>query len=124
MHSMVAAPSFSPDLRNKSVAQLRDLARQLGIRSYTRMAKSELVGVLAKVLPFPASQPPTMEAELQPQPQPQPQPQLQPHSQTITQVTFLPRDPQWAAAFWQISRADQDRAAASGAQQLCPAWPT
>jgi hypothetical protein len=112
---MVAAPSFSPDLRNKSVAQLRDLARQFGVRSTMRMAKSELVGVLAKVLPFPASQPRTAQAEAQPQPQPH----LQSQSQAITQVTFLPRDPQWAAVFWQISRADQDRAAAAGAQQLC-----
>jgi hypothetical protein len=115
MHSMVAAPSFSPDLRNRSVAQLRDLARQLGVRSYTRMAKSELVGVLAKVLPFPASQPRTAEEEAQPQSQSESQSQ----SQAITQVTFLPRDPQWAAVFWQLSRADQDRAAAAGAQQLC-----
>ncbi len=112
---MIAAPSFSPDLRDRSFAQLRDLARQLGVRSYTRMAKSELVGVLAKVLPFPASQPRTAQAEAQPQPQPH----LQSQPQDITQVTFLPRDPQWAAVFWQISRADQDRAAAAGAQQLC-----
>jgi len=34
-------------------------------------------------------------------------------------ATFLLRDPQWAYVFWSISSADQERAAAAGAQQLC-----
>lgn len=36
-----------------------------------------------------------------------------------TQVVFLPRDPQWAYAFWEIAAADRERAQASGALQLC-----
>jgi hypothetical protein len=36
-----------------------------------------------------------------------------------TQVAFLPRDPQWAYAFWEIAAADRERAQSSGALQLC-----
>ncbi|MEB3185127.1 MAG: DUF4912 domain-containing protein [Cyanobacteriota bacterium] len=39
--------------------------------------------------------------------------------QSSSQDTFLPRDPQWAAVFWEISRADQGRSAAAVGQQLC-----
>ena len=108
---MVAAPSFSPDLLNRSVAQLRQLARQLGVRSYTRMVRSELIQVLAKVQPLPVEKPAEQHtiADVE----------GTVPAQSSSQVTFLPREPQWAVVFWQISRADQDRAAAAGAQQLC-----
>jgi hypothetical protein len=36
-----------------------------------------------------------------------------------SQVTFLPRDPQWAYVFWELGSADQQRAATAGACQLC-----
>jgi len=34
-------------------------------------------------------------------------------------VSFVPRDPQWAAVFWQVSGHDRCRAEAAGAEQLC-----
>jgi hypothetical protein len=108
---MVAIPFFSPDLLNRSVAQLRQLARQLGVCGYTQMAKSELVQVLAKVQPLPVEQLSAqhkvaeVEGKLP--------------AQSSSQITFLPRDPQWAVVFWSISSADRERAAAAGAQQLC-----
>jgi hypothetical protein len=34
-------------------------------------------------------------------------------------VVFLPRDPQWAYVFWEISEADRGDALAAGASQLC-----
>jgi hypothetical protein len=36
-----------------------------------------------------------------------------------THVVFLPRDPQWAYVFWEISADDRQRAQAAGARQLC-----
>jgi len=36
-----------------------------------------------------------------------------------TRVVFLPRDPQWAYVFWEISEADRNAAYAAGASQLC-----
>lgn len=35
-----------------------------------------------------------------------------------TRVVFLPRDPQWAYVFWQISAADHTKALAGGGEQL------
>lgn len=42
-----------------------------------------------------------------------------PVSGTITQVVFLPREPQWAYCFWTISEADQALAGSLGALNLC-----
>jgi len=39
-------------------------------------------------------------------------------AELTTHVTFLPRDPQWAYVFWEISSSDQKRATAAGATQL------
>ena len=36
-----------------------------------------------------------------------------------TKVVFLPRDPEWAYVFWQISESDRERAQSLGASKLC-----
>ena len=36
-----------------------------------------------------------------------------------TKVSFLPRDPEWAYVFWQISESDRDKAQSLGASKLC-----
>ena len=36
-----------------------------------------------------------------------------------TKLVFLPRDPEWAYVFWQISESDRDKAQALGANKLC-----
>ncbi len=40
-------------------------------------------------------------------------------SQSETRVVFLPRDPQWAYVFWEISESDRKRAQSKGAHRLC-----
>lgn len=99
---LTSAPLFS-----QTLAQLRELARRLGVRSYTRLAKAELVEALAQVEPTPAQPNSPLAVEATPQ------------GKNNTTVTFLPRDPQWAYVFWTIDPADRERAAAAGAQQLC-----
>jgi hypothetical protein len=49
-----------------------------------------------------------IEAELSPAPRPA----------SETRVVFIPRDPQWAYVFWDISDADRQAAMAAGAAQL------
>lgn len=49
-----------------------------------------------------------LEAKLPPAPRPEGE----------TRVVFLPRDPQWAYVFWQISAADRSEALAGGGEQL------
>ncbi len=36
-----------------------------------------------------------------------------------TKVSFLPRDPEWAYVFWQISESDREKAQSLGASKLC-----
>ncbi len=36
-----------------------------------------------------------------------------------TKIVFLPRDPEWAYVFWQISESDRDKAQSLGANKLC-----
>ncbi len=40
-------------------------------------------------------------------------------STVVTRVVFLPRDPEWAYVFWEISDADRKRAQSQGASRLC-----
>ena len=42
-----------------------------------------------------------------------------PRPDSQTRVVFLPRDPQWAYVFWEISEEDRSDALADGATQLC-----
>jgi len=105
--AMASSPS-SGSLLAKTVAQLRELARGLGVRSYARLAREELLEVLSQAQPEESA--PQQAALLS---------SAEAAAEAPSQVTFLPRDPQWAYVFWSISGADQDRAAAAGAQQLC-----
>ena len=104
----MTSPSPSPSLLTKTVAQLRELARGLGVRSYTRLTKEGLVEVLAQAQPEASTHNEPAKAS-----------GTVPVSESPSQVTFLPRDPQWAYVFWTISTADHERAAAAGGQQLC-----
>ena len=38
---------------------------------------------------------------------------------STTNVVFLPRDPDWAYVFWQISDSDREKAQSLGANKLC-----
>ncbi|MCP9908561.1 DUF4912 domain-containing protein [Cyanobium sp. BA20m-p-22] len=104
----MTSPSSNPSLFTKTVAQLRELARSLGVRSSTRLAKKELVEALAQA-----------QQEASAHNEPAKTSSAVSVSAAPSQVTFLPRDPQWAYVFWSISTADRKRAAAAGGQQLC-----
>jgi len=39
--------------------------------------------------------------------------------ETQTNLVFLPRDPEWAYVFWQISESDRNKAQSLGANKLC-----
>ena len=47
----MTSPPSNPSLFTKTVTQLRELARGLGVRRYTRLAKEELVEALAQGQP-------------------------------------------------------------------------
>ena len=93
-----------------TLRQLRQVASGLGVSLYSRKSKDEL---LAAINDRQDEDPPSLEAieaELPPAPRP---------GSVTTNVVFLPRDPQWAYVFWEISPADRNQAQAGGASQLC-----
>jgi len=91
-----------------TLLQLRDLAKRIGLGGYSRLDKSGLLEAVSQALPNAAP------AQAQPEQQSSGSatPELPSH------ITFLPRDPQWAYVFWEISSSDQQRAAAAGGIQL------
>jgi len=105
-------------LDGRTLAQLRELARNTRLRNiYSRLTRSQLIDALRLVLP--------KQSQTSGPAQPLATTDLTPTalaSNSVdggSQVTFLPRDPQWAMVFWEVGSADRQRAAAAGASQLC-----
>jgi hypothetical protein len=113
---MVRSNPFA-NLANLSMRQLRELARTLGIQRYSAQDKDALAEAIAErsvqgdapVVATAERPVAAIEAEMAPAPRPA----------LETRVVFLPRDPQWAYVFWDISEADRSDALGAGASQLC-----
>ena len=88
-----------------TLRQLRQVASELGVTLYSRKTKAELMNAIGERQADISS----VEQEHSPPPK------------TIdsTRVVFLPRDPQWAYVFWEISETDRQKAFKDGANQLC-----
>ena len=119
MKSNAVSQKSLTTLAMMTLRQLRQIASDLGVSLYSRKSKEQLVEAITTCQQNdPDSGEPnppldarleTMEAELAPAPR----------SSTETRVVFLPRDPQWAYVFWDITPDDLDTALAAGATQLC-----
>ena len=96
-------------LARLTLRQLRQIASDLGVPLYSRKSKETLVGEVAQRQEKRGGDLKAIEAELSP-------PAV---SNTETRVVFLPRDPQWAYVFWEISDDDRKRAQKEGASRLC-----
>ena len=96
-------------LARLTLRQLRQIASDLGIPLYSRKSKEALVGEVAERQEKRGGDLKAIEAELSPPAT----------SSTETRVVFLPRDPQWAYVFWEISDADRKSAQKEGANRLC-----
>jgi len=92
-----------------TLRQLREVASDLGVSLYSRKSKEELLDAIEARQDNAKRSLKAIEAELAPAPRPT----------AFTNVVFLPRDPQWAYVFWEISEADRAQAQAAGASQLC-----
>ncbi|WP_094561112.1 DUF4912 domain-containing protein [Synechococcus sp. 8F6] len=97
-------------LARMTLRQLRQVASDLGVSLYSRKSKDELLAAINWRQDDSPRTLKAIEAELPPAPRP---------SASSTSVVFLPRDPQWAYVFWEISEADRGEALAAGASQLC-----
>jgi hypothetical protein len=112
--------SDDQDSNDLTLRQLRQMASNLGIGRYSRMLKDQLLRAIQGKSDYQpeASQPGgdapqgvdlrNIEAEMTSAPRPAAQ----------TSIVFLPRDPQWAFVFWELSDDDRRLAMADGASQL------
>jgi len=120
------------NLASMSMRQLRELARSLGISRYSAQNREGLAEAIADKASLdpqaPSAAAPIETVAPEPAPDVQVVPDLRaieremppaPRPQSETRVVFLPRDPQWAYAFWEISESDREAALAAGATQLC-----
>jgi len=89
MGSAAANPLLS--LAGRTMAQLRELARNTPLAGvYSRLSRSQLIDALQQVLP---DQSPAVADHA-------PLAAVASATDGGSEVTFLPRDPQWADVFW------------------------
>ena len=110
-----------------TLRQLRQVASDLGVSLYSRKTKEQLVDAISSRQPLASSSAESAEAQAPAAPAwTEPSlstleaglaPAARPESDT--RVVFLPRDPQWAYVFWEISDEDRQQAQQAGASQLC-----
>ena len=96
-------------LARLTLRQLRQIASDLGVPLYSRKSKETLVDEVAQRQQKRGGDLKAIEAELN-------APAM---GSSDTRVVFLPRDPQWAYVFWEISDADRKVAQKDGASRLC-----
>jgi hypothetical protein len=109
MNFDVVSQKSLQNLAVMTLRQLRQIASDIGVSLYSRKSKDELVEAITTLQGDGGRSLESIEAELDPAPRPSAE----------TRVVFLPRDPQWAYVFWEISDEDREGALASGASQLC-----
>ncbi len=107
----------SKSLSRLTLRQLRLKASNLGIPLYSRKAKGVLVN---EILMYQERQ--EAEKNLLPSTEPAKKRKFPGASffglKPSTRVVFLPRDPEWAYIFWEISEDDRKRAQSQGASRL------
>ena len=105
-------------LLSRTLRQLRQEASLLSVPLYSRKTKAALVELIIKyqknVLDTSAK------VEINNSSKSTSDPIVQTSKEKInTKVVFLPRDPEWAYVFWQISEIDREKAQSLGANKLC-----
>ena len=105
-------------LSGLTLRQLRQEASILSVPLYSRKTKAVLIDLILKYQKN--SENLTTQTVLNNTPKNLPDPITQPSKEVIdTKVAFLPRDPEWAYVFWQISESDRETAQSLGASKLC-----
>jgi len=105
-------------LLSLTLRQLRQEASKLSVPLYSRKTKAVLVDLILKY------QEKSVSKTIISAPQPKLEDTYESNNfisseEIQTNVVFLPRDPDWAYVFWQISDADREKAQSLGANKLC-----
>ena len=105
-------------LLNLTLRQLRKEASMLSVPLYSRKTKAALIDLIfkyqKKVVDIPKKILKTKNSENVSNDLP-----LTSQQEVTTKIVFLPRDPEWAYVFWQISESDREKAQSLGASKLC-----
>ncbi len=105
-------------LLSLTLRQLRQEASKLSVPLYSRKTKSVLVDLICKYQKNASEKynktvsknTPSEIIDFSNQPV---------KEEVNTKLVFLPRDPEWAYVFWQISESDRNKAQSLGANKLC-----
>ena len=105
-------------LLSLTLRQLRQEASKLSVPLYSRKTKAVLVDLILKY-----QEKSSKKINIS-SPEPKFEEIIDSNTPNIseevkTKVVFLPRDPDWAYVFWQISDADREKAQSLGANKLC-----
>jgi hypothetical protein len=105
-------------LLSLTLRQLRQEASKLSVPLYSRKTKAVLVDLILKY-----QEKSSKKINIS-SPEPKFEETIDSNTPNIseevkTKVVFLPRDPDWAYVFWQISDADREKAQSLGANKLC-----
>ena len=105
-------------LLSLTLRQLRQEASKLSVPLYSRKTKSVLIDLIDK---YQSKANETYNRTLTKNTSPKISNfTTQPVKEEVkTKLVFLPRDPEWAYVFWQISETDRDKAQSLGANKLC-----
>ena len=103
-------------LLNLTLRQLRQEASKLSVPLYSRKTKAALVDLIIK---YDTKLTSTTKDTLPTVNPSDPVVTQKKEEDVLTKVVFLPRDPEWAYVFWQISESDRDKAQSLGANKLC-----
>ncbi len=106
------------DLSRLTLRQLRHKASDLGVPLYSRKSKETLIKEIA-LKQQKKEEEQRKKSAFWRAPSKQSGNQPQSTEQEDTRIVFLPRDPEWAYVFWEISELDRNRALARGANRLC-----
>ena len=105
-------------LLSRTLRQLRQEASKLSVPLYSRKTKAALIDLIVKYQKNSkdiSPEIPSKSSKINIS-----DPISKPSKEEInTKVAFLPRDPEWAYVFWQISEIDREKAKSLGASKLC-----
>ncbi len=107
------------ELLGLTLRQLRQVASKLSVPLYSRKTKAVLVDLIVNYQSKSKKSENISQAKDDKSILNKQLPTIPPTVDAKTNLVFLPRDPEWAYVFWQISEADREKAKFLGANKLC-----
>ncbi len=107
------------ELLSLTLRQLRQVASKLSVPLYSRKTKAVLVDLIVTYQTKANKSKNVSQTKDDKSISNKQLPTIPTTVDAKTNLVFLPRDPEWAYVFWQISEADREKAKSLGANKLC-----